>query len=45
TNHGEVVEDTAHKVFSTPCYMLDATIIDIYNGASKVVQLMMESLK
>ncbi len=45
TNHGEVVEDTAHKVFSTPCYMLDATIIDIYNGANNVVQLMMESLK
>lgn len=45
TNHGEVVEDTVHKVFTTPCYMLDATIIDIYNGANNVVQLMMESLK
>lgn len=45
TNHGEVVEDNAHRVFTTPCYMLDASIIDIYEGANNVVKAMMESMK
>jgi len=45
TTHGEVVEDTVHRVFTTPCYMLDASIIDIYNGANNVVKAMMESMK
>ena len=29
TNHGDVVFDEENLVFTTPCYMLDATIIDI----------------
>lgn len=45
TTHGEVVEDTAHRVFTTPCYMLDANIMDIYDGANNVVKAMMESMK
>ena len=45
TNHGEVVEDKVYRVFSTPCYMLDATIIDIFNGANNIVKAMMESMK
>lgn len=42
TTHGEVVIDKAHNVFTTPCYMLDATILDIEQGAMNVVKEMME---
>jgi enhancing lycopene biosynthesis protein 2 len=44
TTHGEVVIDKKHKVFTTPCYMLDATILDIEQGAMNVVKAMMETL-
>lgn len=37
TNHGEIVVDEKYKVITTPCYMLDATIDQIAEGASKVV--------
>ena len=30
--HGEVVVDETNNVFTTPCYMLDATIDQIYTG-------------
>jgi enhancing lycopene biosynthesis protein 2 len=36
--HGEVVIDKKNKVFTTPCYMLDATIVQIYEGATNVVK-------
>lgn len=42
TTHGEVVIDKKYNVFTTPCYMLDATILDIENGAANVVRAMME---
>jgi enhancing lycopene biosynthesis protein 2 len=45
TTHGEVVIDKKHNVFTTPCYMLDATILDIEQGAINVVKAMMEELK
>lgn len=45
TNHGEVVEDKVNRVFTTPCYMLDASIIDIFEGANNVVKAMMDSMK
>ena len=41
TTHGEVVVDKKNKIFTTPCYMLDATIVDIYNGAVNVVNEIM----
>jgi enhancing lycopene biosynthesis protein 2 len=44
TTHGEVVHDHKYNVFTTPCYMLDATIVDIYTGASNVVKEMMIAL-
>lgn len=44
TTHGEVVHDHQHNIFTTPCYMLDATILDIEQGAMNVVKAMMESL-
>lgn len=45
TKHGEVVIDKTYKVFTTPCYMLEATIMDIENGAMNVVEAMMEEMK
>jgi enhancing lycopene biosynthesis protein 2 len=42
TNHGEVSVDKENLVFTTPCYMLDATIVDIANGANAVVNEMVK---
>jgi enhancing lycopene biosynthesis protein 2 len=39
--HGEVVVDKKNKIFTTPCYMLDATIVQIYEGAYNVVKEML----
>lgn len=44
TNHREVVIDDTFNVFTTPCYMLDATILDIEQGATNIVNAMMETL-
>ena len=44
TTHGEVTVDKKYNVFTTPCYMLDATILDIENGATNVVNAIMDSL-
>jgi len=38
TNHGEVTIDDDFKVATTPCYMLDATIADIADGAMNVTK-------
>lgn len=43
--HGEVIIDKENNVFSTPCYMLDATIEQIYEGASNIVKSILDSLK
>jgi len=37
TSHGEVVVDRNNKVATTPCYMLDATIAQIAEGAENIV--------
>ena len=37
TTHGEVIVDANNKVASTPCYMLDATIAQIAEGAEHIV--------
>ena len=42
TNHGDVVIDKKYNVATTPCYMLDATILDIANGANNVVKALLE---
>jgi enhancing lycopene biosynthesis protein 2 len=44
TTHGEVIIDEKNNVFTTPCYMLDANILDIDSGASNIVRAMMEKL-
>lgn len=45
TDHGEVVVDKKHNVFTTPCYMLDANILQIWEGAENVVKAMNEKMK
>lgn len=44
TSHGQVVTDTRHKVFTTPCYMLDATILQIAEGADNIVKAMLKEM-
>lgn len=43
TGHGEVVIDEANKVYTTPCYMLDASIADIWEGAQNLVKSLLKS--
>jgi len=42
TDHGEVITDERYKIFTTPCYMLDAEITHIEEGASNIVREMLE---
>lgn len=42
TTHGEVVVDSGHKLVTTPCYMLDASIVQIDEGAGKLVAAMIK---
>jgi len=42
TYHGEVVVDEANKIATTPCYMLDANILQIAEGADNVVKAVLE---
>ncbi len=42
TTHGQVVVDSKFKVVTTPCYMLDANIAQVADGANNVVKAMME---
>lgn len=44
STHGQVVHDHKYNVFTTPCYMLDATILDIKNDATVVVNEMLKEL-
>ena len=42
-DHGQVVIDPVHKLFTTPCYMLDATISQIAEGTQNIVNAMLSS--
>ena len=44
TTHGEVVVDQQHKLVTTPCYMLDANILQIGEGAENVVRAMLKMM-
>ncbi len=44
TDHGDVVFDENMLVFTTPCYMLDANILDIDDGANNIVKAMLEKM-
>jgi enhancing lycopene biosynthesis protein 2 len=45
TTHGEVVIDDNLKIATTPCYMLDATIAQIAEGAENVVNVVFKMMK
>jgi enhancing lycopene biosynthesis protein 2 len=42
TGHGDVVVDEKYKVVTTPCYMLDASIVDIQQGTEKLVEKLLK---
>lgn len=42
TTHGEVVVDPDYNLVTTPCYMLDATISQIADGANNLVDAMIK---
>ncbi len=42
TTHGEIVFDKKYKIVTTPCYMLDASIDQIADGAENVVKKILE---
>jgi enhancing lycopene biosynthesis protein 2 len=44
TSAGEVISDIQNKIFSTPAYMLDATISDIADGADNLISTMLDNM-
>jgi len=42
TTHGEVIIDQNNKIVTTPCYMLDANIVQIGDGANNIVKAVLE---
>ena len=42
TTHGDVVYDDHLNLFTTPCYMLDANILQIGEGAENIVSAMLK---
>jgi len=42
TGNREVVVDTANRIVSNPCYMLDASIVDIAMGAENVINAIID---
>jgi enhancing lycopene biosynthesis protein 2 len=45
STHGEVVVDKKNKIFTTPCYMLEATIVQIFEGANNIVREMLNNVE
>ncbi len=45
TGHGEVVVDQQARLATTPCYMLDASISQIADGADNIVRAVMDMVK
>ncbi|HSV29809.1 MAG TPA: isoprenoid biosynthesis protein ElbB, partial [Candidatus Omnitrophota bacterium] len=45
TGHAEVVVDRIHKVVTTPCYMLDARISQVADGADAAVRALIELVR
>ncbi len=42
TDHGEVVVDSENRIVTSPCYMLDATIGQIADGADNAVKAVLD---
>ncbi|MBR6877940.1 MAG: isoprenoid biosynthesis glyoxalase ElbB [Bacteroidales bacterium] len=45
TEHGDVCADNEQLVFTTPAFMLDATLKDVYDGAYNLVDAVVETLE
>ncbi len=45
TDHGDVVIDDNKMVFTTPCYMLEADITQVWDGAYNIVEAMMKFME
>ncbi len=43
-DHGEVVIDEKNNIFTTPCYMLDADIAQIGEGAENIIKAMLKKM-
>lgn len=43
--NNEITIDRENKIVTTPCYMLDATIVDIANGTEKLVKTIISLMK
>ncbi len=44
TNHGQVTVDKKNKIATTPCYMLDANIVQIAEGAENVTKAVLDMI-
>ena len=44
TTHGEVIIDERYNIVSSPCYMLDANIVQVGEGAENVVKTILKIL-
>ena len=44
TEHGEVIIDAKNNIYTTPCYMLDANIVQIGEGAENIVRTILKTL-
>ena len=45
TSHGEIVIDQANKIVTTPCYMLNARVDQIGDGAENVIKAILAMLE
>ncbi len=45
TDHADVVLDEENLIFTSPCYMLDANISQIYDGAYNTVEAMIKMME
>lgn len=45
TSHGEVIKDSHRLIYTTPCYMLDANILQIELGTSNLIGAIMRDLQ
>ncbi len=45
TSHGEIIVDSANKVVTTPCYMLDARVDQIAAGAESLVKAILDFIE
>lgn len=44
TDHGEIAIDVENKIVTTPCYMLESTIAQIYDGIENAIRAMIKMI-